>query len=245
VLSGALSNLGRFDEAIGHAEAAVRIGEEIDHSWTLFLGLWFLGLAHLGRGDFARAARVLERSLHLGRTWQFVDRTPDVAAALGYAYALAGRTEESLALVAGAVNEFRARQGHVALGYILLSAGRVFLLAGRIDEATNYVREHLALARRLGARGLEAHALFLMADVAAASGTEIAEDYYREALALAEPRGMRPQVAHCHFGLGKLHRRRGDREHAQEHLATAMAMYREMGMAYWLDRAEAELRQLD
>jgi class 3 adenylate cyclase/tetratricopeptide (TPR) repeat protein len=96
VLAGALVHLGRFDEAIRHAEAAVRIGEEIDHPWELFLGLWFLGLSHLGRGDFARAAPVLERSLHLGRTWQFVDRTPDVAAALGYAYALAGRTEESL-----------------------------------------------------------------------------------------------------------------------------------------------------
>ena len=62
--------------------------------------------------------------------------------------------------------------------------------------------------------------------------------------ALAEPRGRRPLVAHCQLGLGKLHRRGGDREQAQEHLITAMAMYREMGMTYWLDQAEAELRQL-
>jgi class 3 adenylate cyclase/tetratricopeptide (TPR) repeat protein len=244
VLAGALNHLGRFGEAIRHAEAAVRIGEEIDDPWTLFLGLWFLGAAHLMRGDFVRAARVLERSLQLGRTWQFIDRTPDVAALLGYAYALAGRTEESLALVAGAVNEFRARQGHVALGTILLHAVRVFLLAGRINEATNYVREHLALARRLGAQGLEAYALSLMGGVAAASGAENAEGYYREALALAEPRGMRPLVAHCHFGLAKLHHRRGDREWAQEDLAIATAMYREMDMTYWLEQAEEELRQL-
>jgi hypothetical protein len=30
--------------------------------------------------------------------------------------------------------------------------------------------------------------------------------------------GMRPLVAHCHFGLGKLSRRTGQRERAQEHL---------------------------
>jgi len=76
------------------------------------------------------------------------------------------------------------------------------------------------------------------------SGTENPEGYYRAALALAEPRGMRPHVAHCHFGLGKHHRRRGDREQTQAHLATAMAMYREMSMTYWLDQAEAELCQL-
>ena len=117
-------------------------------------------------------------------------------------------------------------------------------MAGRIDEATNYVREHLALVRRLGARGLETHALSLMGGVAAASGAENAEGYYREALALAEPRGMRPLIAHCHFGLGKLHRRRGNREQGQVHLTIAMAMYREMGMGYWPEQAEAEMREL-
>src|SRR5262249_14208060 len=212
--------------------------------FTLFLGLFHLGEAHLGRGDFPLAARFLERSLHLGRTWQFVDRTPDVAASLGYAYALAGRTEESLALVAGAVKAFRTRQGHLAPAYVLSCAGRVYLSAGRIDEATNYAREIVALTRRLGARGNESRALSLTADIAAASGAENAEDYYYQALALAEPRGMRPQVAHCHFGLSRIHRRRGDRERAEEHLTTAMAMYREMGMTYWLEQAAAEIRQL-
>jgi tetratricopeptide (TPR) repeat protein len=175
---------------------------------------------------------------------QFIDRTPDVAAGLGCAYALAGRTEESLALVAGAVNAFRARQGHVSPNSVLLFAGSAYLAAGRIDEATNYAREALTLARRHGAQGFEAGVLILIADIAAAGGAEIAESYYCEALALAEPRGMRPRVARCHFGLGKLHRRRGDREQAQQHLTTAMAMYREMDMTYWLGQATAELRQL-
>ena len=83
LLGAALANLGRFEEAIGHGEAGVRIAEDTDHPFTLFLGLFFLSWAHLDCGDFARAARILERCLHLGRTWQFVDRTPDVAAVLG------------------------------------------------------------------------------------------------------------------------------------------------------------------
>jgi tetratricopeptide (TPR) repeat protein len=240
----ALAHLGRFDEAIGHAEAGLRIAEEADHPETLFFALLSLGSAHSVRGDFPRAARVLERGLHVGRTWQFVDRIPDVAAALGAAYALTGRTEEALALVAGAVKAFRARQGHVGADYIPLWAGSAYLAAGRIDEATSYAREALALRRRLGGRGIGVRALSLTAEIAAASGAENAEDYYREALALAEPRGMRPQVAHCHFGLGKLHRCRGDREQAQEHLTTAIAMYRDMGMTYWQEQVEAVMRQL-
>jgi tetratricopeptide (TPR) repeat protein len=211
LLSAALAHLGQFDEAMAHGEAGLRIAEETDHAWTLFLGLLYLGRAQLRRGDFPRAAQVLERCLNLSRTWHFDERIPHVAAALSSAYALAGRTQESLVLAAGA---FRARQGnHLAPVFILLYVARAYLLAGRTDEATNYGREALALTRQFGARGLEAEALSLTADIAAAIGAQNAESYYREAFALAEPRGMRPQVAHCRFGLGKLYCRRGASRH--------------------------------
>jgi hypothetical protein len=59
-------------------------------------------------------------------------------------------------------------------------------------------------------------------------------------MGLAHQLGMRPLVAHCHLGLGKLYRRTGQREQAKEHLTTATAMYREMGMTYWREKAEAE-----
>jgi hypothetical protein len=59
---------------------------------------------------------------------------------------------------------------------------------------------------------------------------------------LAEPRGMRPLVAHCRLGLGKMHHRMGDPGQAKGHFTIATAMYREMGMTYWLEQAEAEMR---
>jgi hypothetical protein len=55
---------------------------------------------------------------------------------------------------------------------------------------------------------------------------------------------MRPLVAHCHLGLGKLHRHTGKLEQAKEHVATATTMYRDMGMQFWLEQAEAEMSQL-
>jgi tetratricopeptide (TPR) repeat protein len=122
-LAVALSEIGRFDEAIGHAEAAVQIAEAADHPYTLFFGLFGLGRTHLRRGDLPRATRVLERGLDLCRTWQFVVGTPLVAATLGAAYALAGRADEARPLVAGAVEAFRGRQFHVRPALILLCAG--------------------------------------------------------------------------------------------------------------------------
>src|SRR5437660_757017 len=233
-LADVLSQVGRFDEAIGHAEAAVQIAEAADHPWTIHFGLFELGRAHLRRGDLPRATRVLERGLDLCRTWQIVGGTPIVAATLGAAYALAGRADEALPLVAGAVEEGRSRQIHNRPpAFILLCAGMTYLSAGRIDGAASHAREALALTRRLGARGSEAHALCLAGDVASTGGAEDAPGYYREALALAGEVGMRPLVAHCHLGLGTLYRRTGKREQGHEHVATATTMYREMEMRFW------------
>jgi Tetratricopeptide repeat len=117
--------------------------------------------------------------------------------------------------------------------------------AGQLDEA-----------RRLGDRtihfspcqpGYAAHAFHLLGDIATHPerfDAETGEVHYRKALTLAEPRGMRPLVAHCHLGLGKLYWRTGKHEQAQEHLITAMAMYREMDMRFWLEQAEAEMKDL-
>jgi hypothetical protein len=52
---------------------------------------------------------------------------------------------------------------------------------------------------------------------------------------------MYPLVAHCHLGLGKLYWRTGQPEHARENLTTAMTMYREMDMGFWLKHGEADM----
>jgi hypothetical protein len=54
--------------------------------------------------------------------------------------------------------------------------------------------------------------------------------------------GLSPEVARCHLGLGELYRRTGKRELVREHLTTAMAMYREMGMTYWLEQTAETAR---
>ena len=53
---------------------------------------------------------------------------------------------------------------------------------------------------------------------------------------------MRPLVARCHHGLAKIGWTTDDRVVAREELATAVVMYRDMGMTYWLEKAEAEER---
>ena len=55
---------------------------------------------------------------------------------------------------------------------------------------------------------------------------------------------MRPLLCHCHLGLCKLYWRTGKRQQAQEHLTTAPTLLSQMDMRFWLESAEAELKEL-
>jgi hypothetical protein len=56
---------------------------------------------------------------------------------------------------------------------------------------------------------------------------------------------MRPLQAHCHRGLGRLYATTGQREQAHAALSAAIALYRTMGMTFWLPETEATLAQVE
>jgi hypothetical protein len=105
----------------------------------------------------------------------------------------------------------------------------------------------VVFSRERSVSGYEAWALRLQGEVVSRhepADIPAAQDHYNAAMALASDLEMRPLIAHCHLGLGKLHRRTGESEQAQEHLSTATTMYREMEMRFWLEQAEVEIRAL-
>jgi len=63
---------------------------------------------------------------------------------------------------------------------------------------------------------------------------------YHRPMGLGTDLGMCPLIARCNLGRGGLYRRTSNRQQAQEHLAIATTMYREMAMRFWLEKADAE-----
>jgi tetratricopeptide (TPR) repeat protein len=96
-------------------------------------------------------------------------------------------------------------------------------------------------------RGHQAYALRLLGNIAARREppeAAQAEAHYRQALALAEELGMRPLQAHCHLSLGTLYVKTGQRKQARTELSTAIELYRDMDMTFWLPQAEAALARV-
>jgi hypothetical protein len=106
----------------------------------------------------------------------------------------------------------------------------------------------LELTRAHQERGNQAYALRLLGDIAARRDPpeiELAEAHYLQALALTTELGMRPLQAHCHRGLGMLYGLTGRSDQARAELSTAIDMYRDMEMTFWLPQAEAALTQVE
>jgi class 3 adenylate cyclase/tetratricopeptide (TPR) repeat protein len=243
-----LAQLGRFAEAAGYEAEAIRLAEPTHHAFTVGYAHLAAGTLHLVKGDWATARSLLDRGIAVFRTGNVILQLPWAVASSAWVMAQLDEASEALT---------RLREGEelveraAARGIVGWRAwhhhqlGRACLLLGRLDEA-----------RRLGDRAVEsslrqpgfaAHAQYLLGDIATHPDrfdAENGEAHYRQALALAEPRGMRPLVAHCHLGLGRLYRRTGRRQEAEEHLATAATMYREMDMRYWLEKAEREMKEM-
>ena len=66
-----------------------------------------------------------------------------------------------------------------------------------------------------------------------------ARRYYSAAAALAQELELRPLEAQSHLGLGELAQRLGQREQGQVALDKAAQLFQEMGMQFWLEKAQA------
>jgi len=78
---------GQHDTAIAHARKLTSMAPQF------WLGYWFLGLAHAGKGDLAGATAALERAVALGGS-------PATVGTLGYVHGRAGRRAEAERLLA-------------------------------------------------------------------------------------------------------------------------------------------------
>jgi tetratricopeptide (TPR) repeat protein len=245
-LTRSLAECGAFAEGRASAEEGVRIAEATDHPWSRVQAYLAVGFRALRQGDLHQAISVLERALDLAQEAHLRHFIPLVAAPLGAAYALAGRTAEALPLLEQAVEQAVAMRLIMDHALRMAWLGEAYLLARRLDEAYTQAQRALEFSRAHKEGGYEAYALRLLGEIHARHDppeVEPAATHYRQALTLAEALGMRPLQAHCHLGLGTLYTRAGQQEQARAALSMAIGLYRAMDMHFWLPQAEAALAQ--
>ena len=237
-LAWTLAELGDFPAARNVAAEAMRIANASNHPYSKCHAYLGAGGARVRQGEFEAAIEVLARGFAASEQVPLL--RPSIAADLGLAYARCRLIDKGLAHLDAAV-EGATKMGRLSrLPLLLVKCGEIHLLAGERDEAAKLAGRALRLARDQKERGNEVYARQLLAEISLLEqpGSEESELHYRDALSLATELGMRPLTAHAHAGLWRVYRQRSDPAKARQHLAVAEAMYRDMGMRFWLDRLE-------
>jgi predicted ATPase/class 3 adenylate cyclase len=244
-LTMSLGELGRFAEGARYEAEAIQLAEPTQHAHTICWAHFAASVLHLLKGEWAKAHLLVEPWINPPRTAHMVMVRPWAVASAAWALAQGGNASEALSRVREAedlLESEEAREIGQHHSWAYAAVGRACLLVGQLDDAWRLGFRSVESSRRQA--GFAAHAQRLLGDIATHQerfDAEAGTTYYRAALALAQLHGMRPLVAHCHLGLGKLYRRSGQPDDARENLTTAMTMYREMNMGFWLNRREADM----
>jgi tetratricopeptide (TPR) repeat protein len=243
-LARSLSELGEFRRAEAPAAEGLRVAKAADHPFSLIGAHLTLGLLKLHQGHFGRASAFFRSALELGRTWDILGWM-ESDGGLACALALQGEHHEAIRALESSSTVVPGSGVGLFLARRAAWLGEAARLCDRPEEASRLAAEALRFARLHKERGDEGWALRLLGDLASdREDFAEAERHYRDALTLAEALGMRPLAAHCHRGLGELSQRVGALDLARGELGVARDLYRDMSMAVWLERADAEFTAL-
>jgi len=242
-----LAQTGVFNEGINFAQEGIEIAEKTNHRYSLAYINCSLGFLLVLKGDLNQAIEVLQRCQKFCQDANIRVLFPQITSYLGFAYALSSRVDEALPLLQQAESETLSI-GRISGQSLRVNwQGEAYLMAGRLDEAASLARRGLELSEKHRERGHGAWSLKLLGEVASCQvpvNVKDGEAYYSRALAVANELGMRPLKAHCHLGLGKLHLQVSHLEKGRVELKQAIELYHEMGMKFWLSKAEAALGEL-
>lgn len=157
----------------------------------------------------------------------------------GWIAAETGHPEEGVACIERALGlqEAIGLKSQLPTSYLRLADAH--LAAGQYQAAAAAARRARDVAESLGDAGRRARALRALADAGVDTGDDGTEALYREAERDARDLGIRPLQAHAHLGLARLAHRAGRPGEAADDVATAIAMFRDMGMTQWVERASA------
>ena len=126
------------------AAEGLQIAETVNHPFSLIEACCGVSALYLRQGEVQRAIPMLERAMGLCQDWHIPLFLPRQTAALGLAYALAGRGAEGLALAEQGVEQAVARSNPRSLVSVVAYLSEAYLLAGRLEEA----RQRAAQAAR-------------------------------------------------------------------------------------------------
>jgi tetratricopeptide (TPR) repeat protein len=194
------AELGKFDSAQHHLDAAHALAEEIDNTFSRLFVATADGFLCLCRGDAEAAIPLFERARGIAVAADSRLMIPVPTGFLGMAYAAVGRTEDALHRLNDAIADADSMDHRAGQPIRLAALARACLASGDIAAARRHAKAAAQMARVQIEPNGEAAALRAMGE-AWLAGTDADVDAARqsiaEALRIADAHGLSPLAGEC------------------------------------------------
>jgi class 3 adenylate cyclase/predicted ATPase len=158
-LAWTLWMLGYPDRALAKSHEALHLAQQLSHTYSLALALFFAALLHMCCRDAQRAEERLDTAMALSKEQGFVRWVAGGMMVRGWTLAEQGALEEGIEQLKQGLAAWRAMGGELALPHFLSILAEACGKGGRADEGLRVLEEAQAIAHKNAERRFEAELL--------------------------------------------------------------------------------------
>jgi class 3 adenylate cyclase/tetratricopeptide (TPR) repeat protein len=238
---------GDFEQGERLIEKALSFALKFSHPATVGAVEYMYGALLAIKGDGKGAAGHLRNTIKYWEESQSVFMMGLTWAWLGYAHCLIGQPKTAV--------EFTEKglKMHTDLGMPFWRSLCHWLCsvahfeAGNTEEARTHAEQALQFSLKNNERQMEGGMRAWLGRIVVKMDSkqiEAAEQHVLQGISLLEERGIRSQAGWGYLWLGEVYAESGRKEETLENLKKAETMFQEMGMDYWLGKAQEALARL-
>lgn len=236
-----LGHMGEFEKGEVYLrkalENALKIGDPATLGATRFYYSWLL----YAKGDYERLKSQLEECIPHFEEAKWHLGVALASCLLGHVNIFLGTPDMGIQLAEKCIHIYQESGIKIYLSWCDWVIGNIYLDLGEPDKAENFMNEALGIALKNREKGVEGLSLLGLGRVTGKirpARQKQAEDYFSSGLDILEERKMKPWRAQGHMFLGEFYSDMDQQGKAAEHLEIAGKMFKELGMDYWLARAQ-------
>ncbi len=241
---GGMGFLGAFDEGKSFLEKGLGHATKMNDLMTLGLIEMHYGHFYIAKGDWEPSKEHFEKGIKHSEEANSVLISAVSWSGLGYACAMLGDRETGKRHAEKGLKIHRDSGVAGLLSVAYSQLGGIHLDLGDLKNARSLAEEALRLSQKNNEKAIEAESWLLLGTILGKTEPlEInkAEECILKGIEICKELKIKAYYALGHLYLGQLYLNGGKKEKAIDNLKKAEGMFREMGMDYWLGKAQEVL----
>ena len=233
--------LGAFDEGKTFLEKGLRHASQMNDLIALGLIETNYGYFYLAKGDWEPSKEHFQKAINCSEEAGFVLVSAVAWSGLGLACAMLGDPETGKRHAEKSLKIPRESGVEMFLSLVHSHLGEIYWHLGDLKNARSLAEEALRLSQKNNEKDIEGWSWLLLGAILGETEPlqiDKAEGCFLKGIEICRELRTKPYYALGHLHLGQLYLNAGEKEKAMDNLKKAEGMFREMGMDYWLGKAQ-------